>query len=194
METSGFPIKIGKPPTKLRLITINKIRKVAFKCDEGARMTVERRPRKPRWPKNPGNCLAYKEPVHPADPAKFTGYCLKHEDEYQDHRLRYNNWTYNFNHGRTSKRPPSREEYFQSIRFSPLTIPSKSFSTATLSHIGKMLKTLSEKTEKIENEIEVFSVMLRPHPEQVRQLIGLLDYSKKISREIRSQLEIPQEN
>jgi hypothetical protein len=192
METAGFHMKIGKPPTKLRLITINKIRKLAFKCDEGAQMTGERRPRKPRWPINPGNCLAYQEPVHPADPAKFTGYCLKHEDEYQKYRLRYNNWTYNFNHGRTSKRPPSKESYFQSVSFSPLAIPYRSISIATLNHIGKLLETLREKTEKIENQREELSRMVRQYPEHVSNLVELLDYSKKMTRDITSQLEIRQ--
>lgn len=155
-------------------------------------MTGERRPRKPRWPINPGNCLAYQEPAHPADPAKFTGYCLKHEDEYQKYRLRYNNWTYNFNHGRTSKRPPSKETYFQSVSFSPLAIPYKSISIATLNHIGEMLETLSAKTKKVEDQREAFIPISRSHPEQVQNLVGLLDYSRKISRDITSQLGIRQ--
>lgn len=153
-------------------------------------MVGDTRSRKPRWPLNPGNCLAYEDPVHPADPLKFTGYCLQHEPEYQMHRLRYNNWTYNYRHKRTMKRPPSKAEYFNSIRFSPLRAPVKSVSKAALNEVVAKMSKLYALADDIESQFHVFSSRIDPDSKQWRMLTELINYSKTLPHDIKTRLGI----
>lgn len=147
-------------------------------------MDRERITRKPRWPRHSGPCRAFTEPAHPADPTKFTGYCQQHENEYQIHRLRYNNWTYNFNHGRTSKRPPSKEEYFQTVTFSPLNASTVSVSLEAIEQANRKLNQLQCLARDIEKHIEDFSAPLLKYPELWKEFRALLDYSRTLSFEI----------
>jgi len=104
------------------------------------RIVINEKIRKKRAPKSPGNCRATGCPPHPADRRKLTGYCSVHELEYQRERLKFNNLTYNYRSGRTTVRPPSKEEFWNSVYFTPLSKPV----TLNRHEIREILATLDK--------------------------------------------------
>lgn len=61
-------------------------------------------------------CRAYPHSPHLA--THRNGFCDKHYDEYEAAMRRYRSAVYNFKTGRTSKKPPSKQEFVRTIRFS----------------------------------------------------------------------------
>jgi hypothetical protein len=157
----------------------------------GIKMDRIKQARKPRWPKNPGKCRADREPAHPADPKKFTGYCAQHEKEYQIYRSQYNNATYNYRHGRSSKRPLPKDQFFEEIIFSPLATPVISISIETAAQMKTKLRYLHSTAREIERHIDRFHATLGKHPRLWVEFRKLLDCSMNISTEVGSQLTIP---
>lgn len=66
----------------------------------------------------PTPCKAFPDRPHPA--TRRSGYCDKHHDEYERAMLRYRNAVYNYRHGRTPTRPPTKTAFIRSIKFSDL--------------------------------------------------------------------------
>ena len=63
-------------------------------------------------------CSAFPDQPHPA--TRKSGYCERHHAEYDRAIAAYRSAVYNFNHGRTQKKPPSRATYIRRIKFSAL--------------------------------------------------------------------------
>ena len=104
-------------------------------------------------------CLAPGPFTHPR--TRKSGYCELHHVEYQRAKKRYKDKTYNYQHHRSTTKPPEWKDFLANVTFTRLDITEKPLDYLTRQRLQSIHEKLQRVEQLSENTTRCTSEMLR---------------------------------